>query len=92
MKVVLRRKFIALNTFIKKLVRSHIIDLTVHTKGLEQKGANTLKRSRWQDSLMGWYVHLSISRPYIFLYTKNKEDEKEIRETTPFSIVTNNIK
>ena len=27
-----------------------------------------------------------------FLYTKDKKAEKEIRETTPFSIVTNNIK
>jgi hypothetical protein len=27
-----------------------------------------------------------------FLYTKYKQDEKEIRETTPFTIVTNNIK
>ena len=27
-----------------------------------------------------------------FLYTKNKQAEKEIRETTPFSIVTNSIK
>jgi hypothetical protein len=27
-----------------------------------------------------------------FFYTKNKQDEKEIRETTPFTIVTNNIK
>jgi ribosome biogenesis protein Nip4 len=26
-----------------------------------------------------------------FLYTKNKQAEGEIRETTPFSIVTNNI-
>jgi hypothetical protein len=26
-----------------------------------------------------------------FLYTKNKQAENEIRETTPFSIVTNNI-
>jgi hypothetical protein len=26
------------------------------------------------------------------LYTKDKEDEKEIRETTPFIIVTKNIK
>jgi hypothetical protein len=28
----------------------------------------------------------------VFLYTKDKQDEKEIRETTPFLIVTNNIK
>jgi hypothetical protein len=27
-----------------------------------------------------------------FLYTKDKEAEEEIRETTPFTIVTNNIK
>ena len=27
-----------------------------------------------------------------FLYTKNKQAEKEIRETTPLSVVTNNIK
>ena len=27
-----------------------------------------------------------------FLYTKDKQAEKEIRETTPLSIVTNNIK
>ena len=27
-----------------------------------------------------------------FLYTKDKQDEKEIMETKPFTIVTNNIK
>ena len=27
-----------------------------------------------------------------FLYSKDKKGEKEIRETTPFTIVTNNIK
>jgi hypothetical protein len=27
-----------------------------------------------------------------FFYTKDKQAEKEIRETTPFTIVTNNIK
>ena len=27
-----------------------------------------------------------------FLYTKDKQAEKEIRETTPFTIFTNNIK
>jgi hypothetical protein len=28
----------------------------------------------------------------VFLYRKDKQAEKEIRESTPFSIVTNNIK
>ena len=27
-----------------------------------------------------------------FMYSKDKQDEKEVRETTPFKIVTNNIK
>jgi hypothetical protein len=27
-----------------------------------------------------------------FLYTKGKQAENEIRETTPFTIITNNIK
>jgi hypothetical protein len=27
-----------------------------------------------------------------FLHTKDKQAEKEIRETTPFSVVTDNIK
>jgi hypothetical protein len=28
----------------------------------------------------------------VFLYSKNKKSEKEIRETTPFTIFINNIK
>jgi hypothetical protein len=28
----------------------------------------------------------------VFLYKKDKQDEKEIRETTSFTIVTNDIK
>jgi hypothetical protein len=35
---------------------------------------------------------INSNKSVAFLYTKNKQDEKEIRETTPFTIVTNNIK
>ena len=35
---------------------------------------------------------INSNKSMAFLYTKDKQDEKEIRETTPFSIVTNNIK
>jgi hypothetical protein len=35
---------------------------------------------------------INSNKSMAFLYTKNKKAEKEIRETTPFSIVTNNIK
>jgi hypothetical protein len=35
---------------------------------------------------------INSNKSMAFLYIKDKEAEKEIRETTPFSIVTNNIK
>ena len=35
---------------------------------------------------------INTNKSMSFLYTKDKQAEKEIRETTPFSIVTNNIK
>ena len=35
---------------------------------------------------------INSNKSMAFLYTKDKQVEKEIRETTPFSIVTNNIK
>jgi hypothetical protein len=49
MEAVLRGKFIALSTFIKKLVRSHASDRRAHLKALEQKEANTSKRRREQE-------------------------------------------
>jgi hypothetical protein len=35
---------------------------------------------------------INSNKSVAFLYTKDKQDEKEIRETTPFIIVTNNTK
>ena len=35
---------------------------------------------------------LNSNKSMAFLYTKDKQTEREIRETTPFTIVTNNIK
>jgi hypothetical protein len=35
---------------------------------------------------------INSNKSIAFIYTKNKQAEKEIRETTPFSIVTNDIK
>jgi hypothetical protein len=35
---------------------------------------------------------INSNKSMTFLYTKDKLAEKEIRETTPFSIVTNKIK
>ena len=35
---------------------------------------------------------INSNKSLAFLYTKNEKVEKETRETTPFSVVTNNIK
>jgi hypothetical protein len=49
MKAVLRGKLIALSASKKKLGRAYTSNLTAHLKAQEQKEANTLKRSRWQE-------------------------------------------
>ena len=51
MKAFLRGKLIALSASKKKLERAHTSSLTTHLKALEQKEANSLKRSRWQEIL-----------------------------------------
>jgi hypothetical protein len=43
------------------------------------------------SDLAGYKINSNKSVAFFF-YTKNKSAEKEIRETTPFIIVTNNIK
>jgi hypothetical protein len=35
---------------------------------------------------------INSNKSVAFLYSKDKQAEKEIRETTPFTIFTNNIK
>jgi hypothetical protein len=49
MKAVLRRKLIALSACKKKLERAHTSSLIAHLKALEQKEANSPKRSRQQE-------------------------------------------
>jgi len=49
MKAVLRGELIALNCSKKKLERVYSRSLTAHLKSLEQKEANTPRRSRWQE-------------------------------------------
>ena len=49
MKAVLRGKLIALSASKKKLERAYTSSLTAHLKALEQKEANTPKRSRQQE-------------------------------------------
>ena len=49
MKAVLRGKFIALSAHIKKMKKAHISDLAAHLKALEQKEADSHRRSRREE-------------------------------------------
>jgi hypothetical protein len=49
MKAVIRGKLIAVRTAKKKLDRAYTSSLTAHLKALEQKEANSTKRSRGQE-------------------------------------------
>jgi hypothetical protein len=49
MKAILRRKHIALSDSIKKLERAYTSSLRAHLNALEQKEANSPKRSRQQE-------------------------------------------
>ena len=46
---VLRGKFIALSTDIKKVEKSHTHDLTAYLKALEQKEANSPRRNKQEE-------------------------------------------
>jgi hypothetical protein len=49
MKAVLRGNLIALSAAKKKLKRAYTSSLKAHLEALEQKEANSPKRSRWQE-------------------------------------------
>jgi hypothetical protein len=51
MKAVLRGNLIPQSAAKKSLERTYSSSLTVHRRALEQKEANSPKRSRWQDKL-----------------------------------------
>jgi len=51
MKAVLRGKFIALSTLVKKLERSYTSNLTAHVRALEQKETKSPKMNRQQEIL-----------------------------------------
>jgi hypothetical protein len=66
----------------------HISDLKSSTTEL----LNLIKKQKPKNFCeVPGYKNIS-NKSVAFLYTKNKQAEKEIRETTPFKIVANNIK
>ena len=90
MKAVLKGKFIALNASIKKLEKSHTSKLTEHLQTLEQKEANSPRRTRQQE-IIKMRVEISktetkktiqrISENKSWLFKKNQQKRKTFIQT-----------
>ena len=58
-----------------------------------KKKENTHTHTKKENTHTHTHTQIKIKKQSVaFLYIKDKQAEKEIRETTPFTIVTNNIK
>ena len=90
MKAVLRGKLIALSTSKKKLERAYTSSLISHLKALEQKEANSPKRSRWQE-IIHLRVEISqvetkrtiqrINQTRSWFFEKNQQDRLTLSQT-----------
>jgi hypothetical protein len=72
---VLREKLIVWSASKKKLERPYISSLTAHLKALEQKEANTPKRSRWQEII-------KLSAEIYQVETSKQTNKKLYKEST----------
>jgi hypothetical protein len=76
MKTLLRGKLIALSATKKKLERAHTSSLTAHLKALEQKVANSPKRSKWQE-----IIKLRADINQVETTTTTKKTNRRINQT-----------
>jgi hypothetical protein len=76
MKAVLREKLVALSGPQKKLEVACTSSLTAHLKALEQKEANTPKRSRWQEiiKLRAEINQIETKKNY----TENQQNQEQV--------------
>jgi hypothetical protein len=65
-------------------------DMIVYISDAKNSTTELLNLINSFNEVPGYKIHSNKSMA--FRYTKDKQSEKEIRETTPLSIVTNNIK
>jgi hypothetical protein len=66
------------------------VDMIVYISDLKNSSRELLILINSFSAVAGYKINSKNS--VAFLYTQDKRTEKEIRETPPFSIVTNNIK
>jgi hypothetical protein len=72
-----KRKLIALSASKKKLERAYISSLTVYLKPVEQKEANTPKRSRWQEIIkFRAEINQIKTKTKTKNYTKNQQNQE----------------
>jgi hypothetical protein len=65
-------------------------DMIVYISDTKNSTIELLNLTNSFSEIAGYKINSKKSMT--FLYTKDKQADKEIRETTPFTIVTNNIK
>ena len=65
-------------------------DMIVYTSGPKNSTRELLSLIDSFSEVAGYKINSNKSM--VFLYTKDKQAEREIRETTPFTILTNDIK
>jgi hypothetical protein len=65
-------------------------DITLYISEPNNSTRELLQLINSFSKMVGYKINLNKS--VAFLYTNGKEAEKEIRETTPFTVATNNIK
>jgi hypothetical protein len=63
-------------------------DMIVHISDPKNSTRELLNLINSFSAIAGYKINSNKS--VAFLYTKNKHDEKEVRETMPFTIVTSN--
>ena len=73
---MLSGKFIVLSTLVKKSERSYTNNLTSHLKALEQKEANTYKRSTRQEIVKFGAERNKIETKRTIQINKNQENQK----------------
>jgi hypothetical protein len=76
MKAFLRGKLITLSAVNKKLERAYTSSLTAHLKALEQKDANSPKRSRWQEIIKHRSEINQVETNKQTNYTKNQPNQE----------------
>jgi hypothetical protein len=74
----------------RKKSKYHYLQMIVYLSDLKNSTRELLKLINNFNKVAGYKINANKS--VAFLYSKDKQAEEEIRETTPFTIVTNNIK